>query len=97
MHITLMPVLEDRTLSVSKQGDALTINGVVYDFSGIPNGATLPGDAIDSDAFDGRPVSRIDGTLHLFLRFPHGPGASESARFPAPIINPPDGPLELPQ
>ena len=96
MKITLSPQRRDDTLQVSKSGDTLTINGVEYDFSVVPDGATLPQDAVDCEwlASD---VERIDGVLHLTLILPHGAGASYAARFPSPLVDPTDGLLELPQ
>jgi hypothetical protein len=96
MHITLSPQRRDDILTVTKQGDKLTINGVEYDFSIIPDGATLPKNAIDCEwlASD---VERIGEVLYLTLILPNAVNASEAARFPQPIVNPADGKLELPQ
>jgi hypothetical protein len=96
MKITLSPQRRDDTLTVTKQGNTLTINGTAYDFSVIPDGATLPKEATDC-AWLASDVERIDGVLHLTLLLPHGANASQAARFPQPIINPADGVLELPQ
>lgn len=96
MKITLSPANRLGTLSLSRNGDVLTINGKVYDFSALPDGATLPRDAVDC-AMLASDVERIDGELHLALTLPYRPGASEAVRFPAPIIDPPNGPVELPQ
>jgi hypothetical protein len=96
MKIILSPQRRDDTLTVIKQGDTLTINGTAYDFSVVPDGATLPKDATDC-AWLASDVERIDGVLHLTLLLPHGANASQAARFPQPIINPADGVLELPQ
>lgn len=96
MKITLSPQVSNRTLNISKSGDTLTINGIAYDFSVIPDGATLPAEAVDCEYIMDK-IERIDGELHLTLLLPIGPDASESARFPEPIINPTDGTLELPQ
>jgi hypothetical protein len=96
MQIKLSPQRRDDTLTVTKQGDTLTINGTAYDFSVVPDGATLPKEATDC-AWLASDVERIDGVLHLTLLLPHGANASEAARFPQPIINPADGALELPQ
>ena len=96
MQIKLSPQRRDDTLSVTKQGDTLTINGAEYDFSVVPDGATLPKEATDC-AWLASDVERIDGVLHLTLLLPHGANASQAARFPQPIINPADGALELPQ
>lgn len=96
MKITLSPQRRDDSISVIKSGDALTINGEAFDFSSIPEGATLPADAIDSDFFSG-PVERINGELQINLILPHGANASEAARFPDPITVTTDGPINLPE
>ena len=96
MHITLSPQRCDDTLTVSKAGDVLTINGEAFDFSDIPEGATLPAQAVACEFIAG-PVERLGGVLNVALILPHGPRASEAARFPQPIIDPADGPLEFPQ
>ena len=96
MHIPLIPQRRNDTLDVSKQGDTLTINGIAYDFSVIPEGATLPASAVDCEYITGS-VARINGVLHISLILPHGPNPSQAVAFPAPIINPADGVLELPQ
>lgn len=95
MQINLSPIRSDEPLVVSKSGDVLTINGEVFDFSPLPDGASLPAEAIDSTHFAG-PVERIDGELHLTLRLPHGPNASEALRFPEPIEMTGDGPVPIP-
>ena len=96
MHITLSPQRRDDTLAISKQGDTLTINGTAFDFSVIPDGATLPASAVDCPFITGD-IERINGVLHLTLLLPTGQNASQAANFPVPIINPADGNLELPQ
>ena len=96
MKITFSPQRRDNTLAVVKQGDILTINGTAYDFSQLPDGGTLPADAVDSEFVIGT-VDRVDGELELTLLLPHGANASEAARFPEPIINPADGEVELPK
>ena len=96
MKINLSPQRRDDTLTVSKQGDTLTINGAAYDFSQLPDGATLPADAVDCEYIIGS-VERINGKLGLTMLLPHGANASQAARFPQPIIDPADGALELPQ
>lgn len=96
MKINLSPQRRDDTLTVTKQGDALTINGTEYDFTELPDGGSLPAEAVDSDFVVGT-VERVNGELELTFTLPHGANASESARFPEPIINPADGELELPK
>jgi len=95
MHITLSPVRLDETLTAIRTGDVLTLNGEAFDFGPLPEGATLPAEAIDSEWIVG-PVSRIDGDLHLTLRLPHGPNPSEAVAFPKPLVVMVDGEIDLP-
>ncbi|WQN26140.1 hypothetical protein ULE26_12830 [Stutzerimonas stutzeri] len=95
MHITLSPVRLDEPLAASRVGDVLTLNGEAFDFGPLPEGATLPADAIVSDWLVGD-VSRIDGALHLTLRLPHGPNPSRAVAFPEPVTVTEDGPIALP-
>lgn len=95
MKIKLSPQRRDDTLAVTKVGDVLTINGDVFDFSGLPDGATIPAEDIPCDWIVG-PVERVAGELHLTLILPHGPNPSPAVAFPAAIIDAPDGVIELP-
>ena len=95
MQIAFSPVRRNETLTLHRAGDVLTINGEAFDFGPLPDGATLPREAIDSDWFAG-PVERIDGLLHLTLVLPHGPHAPEATRYPAPVVLTGDGPVALP-
>jgi hypothetical protein len=95
MLINLSPQRRDDILTISKTGDTLTINGVSYDFSQLPNGATLPREAIDCE-FIVSDVNRINGEIELTILLPHGANASHEARFPEPIIKNDDGQVVLP-
>ena|SRR6056297_1883692 len=95
MHIVLSPTRRDTPLELSRSGDALTINGETFDFSPLPEAATLPAEAIEGDWFAG-PVERIDGVLHVALILPHGANAPEKTLFPAPLVLADDGPVSLP-
>lgn len=95
MIIKLSPVRDENPINVSLTGDALTINGEVFDFTQLPEGATLPAASINSEHFVG-PVGRINGELHLTLRLPHGPNPSLAVAFPEPIHVTQDGPVALP-
>lgn len=94
MHISFSPVRSDARLALSVNGDTLTINGEAFDFSGLPEGATLPQTAVTCDwlASD---VERIDGEVSLTLILPHGPAAPAETLFPAPA-SVSDGPVPLP-
>ena len=95
MELKFTSQRRDTPLELSRTGDTLTINGDTFDFSGLPDGATLPPEAIDSDWFSG-PVERIGGVLHISLILPHGANAPEETRFPAPITLKKDGQVDLP-
>lgn len=98
MIIQLSPQVRADTISLSKSGDALTINGMVYDFSVIPDGATLPNaaEATKCPFFIGS-VDRDAGELHVTLTLPITTGASDAAKYPQPIVSPADGIVELPK
>jgi len=96
MQIKFNPQRRNDTLNVEKQGDKLIVNGVEYDFTSIPEGATLPADAIGSDLFSGN-VERVGGALKVTLTLPHGPNPSKAVAFPEPINVVSDGPVALPQ
>lgn len=105
MRINLNPTGEpygqpfEAPLEIARSGEKLSINGLELDFGAIPAGATLP----DGAAATGCPhiVGPIErdgsGVLRITLWLPHAADAPDEARFPAPIIDPPDGPVALPQ
>ena len=95
MLINFSPIRSDRTLEITKTGGTLTINGVPYDFSQLPNGATLPREAIGCE-FIVSDVNRVNGEIELTILLPHGANASHEARFPDPIIKNDDGQVVLP-
>ncbi|RHZ91157.1 hypothetical protein D1114_21030 [Cereibacter sphaeroides] len=95
MHITFTPQRRADQLTLARAGDTLTLNGETLDLSGIPDGATLPREAVGSDwlASD---IERIDGGLHLTLILPHGPDAGAATLFPDPVNADADGPISVP-
>ena len=96
MKISLSPQRRDDVLQVSKSGDILTINGQAFDFSELPDGATIPSGEVPCEWITG-PVERIGGDLHLTLILPHGPNPSPAVASPASLVDPPDGVLDLPR
>jgi hypothetical protein len=95
MKISFDPIRWNATLVVVKAGDVLTINGEDFDFSVIPEGALLPGSAVDCEFVRGN-VTRTAGVLELTLLLPYDV-ASPNHRFdPETLNNPPDGLLVLP-
>jgi hypothetical protein len=95
MIINLSPQRRDDALEVSKAGDVLTINGAVFDFSSLPDGASIPHGIVPCEFIAGS-VERIDGKLSLTLLLPHGANAPQVMRFPGSITDPPDGDVALP-
>ena len=95
MKLIFSPQRRDDTLTLSKTGDTLTINGVPYDFSQLPNGATLPREAINCEWIVSD-VNRVNGEIELTILLPHGANASHEARFPEPINMTNDGQVVLP-
>jgi len=95
MQITLSPIRRDDRLTLHRAGDTLTFNGEEFDFAPIPEGATLPRDAVECEwlASD---ITRSGGVLHLTLILPHGANAPEETRFPKALVLTTDGPVELP-
>jgi hypothetical protein len=95
MQIILSPIRAETLLTLHRAGDVLTVNGEVFDFSGIPEGATLPREAVACDwlASD---ITRQGGALQMTILLPHGANAPEETRHPAPLVLTGDGPVNLP-
>lgn len=94
MQIKFTPMRRDDALALSVAGDVLTINGEAFDFSGVPEGATLPREAVTCDWLASN-VERIGGQITLTLILPHGAKAPQETLFPAPV-SVTDGPVPLP-
>ncbi len=94
MRITFHPQRSDKTLSLSRAGDTLTIKGEDFDFSSVPEEGILPLSAIKSD-FIGGPIKREGGQLHIDVLLPHGADAPESCRFPRSVLITQDGKIKL--
>lgn len=98
MKIKLSPVRADAQLTATISGDTLTVNNQVLDFAPLPEGASLPSEAVDTEWLQGT-VTRIDGEIHLTLLLPHGANAPYETRFPAAFetpINVLEGEVPLP-
>jgi hypothetical protein len=95
MRISFVPQRRDDTLVVEKAGDMLTINGQPFDFSELPDGATILSGDVPCDWITG-PLERVSGALHLTLILPYGPTKPDGIFDVAPIVDPPDGVLILP-
>jgi hypothetical protein len=94
MQIAFRPQRRDDRLTLTVSGDVLTVNGEAFDFSGIPEGATLPRDAVACDWLAG-PVERQGGEIWLTLILPHGARAPSETLAPSPVTMT-DGSVPLP-
>ncbi|WP_283184134.1 hypothetical protein [Pseudomonas svalbardensis] len=95
MIIKLSPQRRDDVLGVTKNGDVLTINGEVFDFSPMADGDSLPATAVMSEWFSGQ-IDKNNGELELALFLPLPANFSQAQAFPQPLLNVPDGPVLFP-
>lgn len=96
MKIILVPQRRDDTLSLSKHGNTLVVNGEGYDFGRMTEGSTLPREAIFGEWFDG-PVEMVDGEIIVTIKLPNPWNYSQEQAFPSPITVTKDGVIELPK
>ena len=97
MIIIFSPQLRNDTLTLAKQGDALTINSVEIDFSPLESGTKLPPEVCQTySPFLLAAQRNEDGELELTILLPHTSNASEAARYPQPIVNPSNGQIQIP-
>lgn len=89
------PPQEFTPLSVTKSGDILTINGEVFNFTSLPDGADVPAGEVPCEWIFG-PVQRVAGELHLTLRFPLASSTEPWATWPLVLEAVPDGAVDLP-
>ncbi|MGE8150902.1 hypothetical protein ACQKP5_06575 [Pseudomonas vancouverensis] len=96
MNIVLSPQRRDDEYVLVKSGDAISINGEIFDFSQMGEGDSLPASAIQSEWFVDK-VERIEGQLNITLLFPNPWNYSPAQAFPEPLLAVPDGPVTLPE
>lgn len=92
MQVRFAPIRSDRAYNYEKRGAALVINGEIFDFADLPDGAMLPADAVQSEAVCGD-VHRKGNTLYLALHLAHGVDAPAHMRFPDAVTVTEDGPI----
>lgn len=81
MKLKYSPCRMDDLLHAEVSGDRLTLNGEAFDFSPLPDGATLPLSSINSQ-WVLSDVERKSGEIHLTLKLPHGENAPQETLFP---------------
>jgi hypothetical protein len=96
-HITLAPIRMDASLTLSADGDVLTINGEALELSALADGDVLEGGAVDHPLVSSvDPIRRVGAMIYITVLLPTGYPAPEAARFAAPIEVTEDGPIALP-
>lgn len=94
--LTLAPQVSLRpALTVEVAGETLIVCGDEIDLAPLEEGDILPVEAVDHPSIADK-IRREGGVIHVTLLFPIRAAASESARFPAAISVPADGPVTLP-
>lgn len=96
MNIKLSPFRSDDELIIIKQGATLILNGESFDFTNIGDGDTLPLEAIASSWF-AEAVTKTGDNLEMTLRLPLPANFSSEQAFPVPLLNVPDGVVQLPK
>ncbi|EGH99585.1 hypothetical protein [Pseudomonas syringae] len=96
MKINLTPQRRDDTLEAYKYGSTVIVNGESFDFSAMLEGSTLPRSAISSIWLEGD-VELNDGELEITLLIPLPQNYSQEQAFPVPLLNVPNGLIQLPQ
>lgn len=90
LKINLSPQRQDRKpLTASYTAPILTVAGVAFDLSLIPDGATAEHEVL-------RNCSRSGDNYELTLTLPHGANAPEATRFPESVVVTSDGVIDLP-
>lgn len=95
MNIQLSPCRpagDVEPMTLVRAGGVLKINGVDHDVAAL---AALQPDPETGMVAYPDPVLHVQGDL-IEVRFPIGPNAPEAARYPAPIVDPADGVVPLP-
>lgn len=97
MNIILSPhrPLTDVEIVAVKDGDAISINYELFDFSNVGEGDTLPGSSAHGGWFLGD-ISRLNGELTLTLLMPIPINYSQAQAFPAPLLGVKDGVIQFP-
>lgn len=85
MRLNFSPVRKDTDILINVEGDSIWIDGVIYDFSPLNEGDTLPSEAITGDHFAGN-ITRADGEIVVTIALPHGANAPYERRFPEPVV-----------
>lgn len=93
MKIHLFATSSTSTITVSVTGDVLTVNDEEFDFSFIPEGASLPASATGSEYFFGD-ITRDGGVLSLNMFLPYSGGGHFDCPEFLDVVE--DGPVELP-
>lgn len=96
MQLTFTPIRSDDPLELTREGDALIINGQRLDFAQLAPGASAPLEELDCPLIARDPHRDADGVLHVTVMLPYGPGTSSERAKPGTLTVARDGPIALP-
>lgn len=85
MKIKFNPQRRDDDLLLRVDGDVVVVNYVTYDLSVIPDGATLPAEAVNGWFFSGD-INRVAGELEIVITLPHKANAPTAIAFPQDVV-----------
>ncbi|MDT9673833.1 hypothetical protein F6R97_04080 [Pseudomonas sp. JV414] len=88
---------DNEPFELIKKGDSLFINGEQFDFFPMPEGATLPGTAVQSKWFSLGQITKEENVIKLSLLYPVPANYSPEQATPQLLTNVADGPVALPQ
>jgi hypothetical protein len=91
--ISFSPRYDHPDVVLVKNGDTLIVNGDALDFSGLPDAAELPREAMQNSAIDGV-ASRVGDEIRLTVVLPYKTLGHVDA--PESITVTADGPIALP-
>lgn len=99
MLINLSPVrIDGEEMVLEKRGNAIVVNGEVFDFSRMKDGESIPSTAIVSRWFyGGEFIDMVGGELVLTIVIPLPYNYSQEQAFPLPIHMTHDGIVPLPK
>lgn len=84
MKIFFNPQRSEASLALEVNGNQLTVNGEVFDFSSLPLDGVLPAAALSSPFFTGE-VFWLNGVLQVSVLLPHGDSPEPDVAFPVPV------------
>lgn len=90
MIIKFSPQIRDSITEFVKIGNNLTVDGELLDLDSIPNGSTVPSEAIDVNSVNSI-IKDISGNITIELVWTYSDSNDWISSWPADLIDPIDG------